>query len=77
MKVHAKNLVKVIRTGEVKGRRRPPTLGIFPSSSAIKIVLLKQVVLIMQIINEIINADNFRQERSSEGPTLKLNKRFK
>ena len=26
LKVYAKNLVKVIRTGEVKGRKRPPTL---------------------------------------------------
>ena len=26
LKVHAKNLVKVTGTGEVKGRKRPPTL---------------------------------------------------
>ena len=26
LKVHAKNFVKVTRTGEVKGRERPPTL---------------------------------------------------
>ena len=70
--MHAKNLVKVTRTGEVMGRKRPPT-----SSSAIKIVSLKHVVLIMRIINIIINMDDIRQERSNEGPTLKLNKRFK
>ena len=75
--MHAKNLVKVTGTGEVKGGKRPPTLRSFPSSSAIKIVLLKHVVLIMRIINVIINMDEIRQERSDEGPTLKLNKRFK
>ena len=31
----------------------------------------------MQIINVIINMDDIRQERSNEGPILKLNKRFK
>ena len=31
----------------------------------------------MRIINIIINADDIRQERSNEGPTLKLNKTFK
>ena len=69
--MHAKNLVKVTRTGEVMGRKRPPT-----SSSAIKIVSLKHVVLIMPIINIIINMDDIRMQRYNEVP-LKLNKRFK
>ena len=38
---------------------------------------MKHVVSIMRIINAIINMDDIRQERSDEGPTLKLNKRFK
>ena len=37
---------------------------------------MKHVVLIMQIINIIINTVDIRQERSNEGPTLKLNKRL-
>ena len=42
--------------------------GTFPSSSAINIVLSKHVVLIMRIIiHIIINMDNIRQERPSEG----------
>ena len=69
--MHAKNLVKVTRTGEVMGRKRPPT-----SSSAIKIMSLKHVVLIMRIINIIINMDDIRMQRYNEVP-LKLNKRFK
>ena len=40
-------------------------------------VLLKHVALIMRIIDIKINMDDIRQERSNEGPTLKLNKRFK
>ena len=52
-------------------------LGKFPSSSAVKVVLLKHVAVIMQIINIIINMDDIRQERPNEGPTLKLNKKFK
>ena len=48
----------------------------FPSSSAIKMALSKHVVLIMRIIN-IINMDDIRQERTNEGPSLKLNKRLK
>ena len=75
--MRVKNLVKVTGTGEVKGRKRTPTLRGFPSSSAIKIVLLKHVVLIMRIINVVINMDDIRQGRSDEGPTLKLNKIFK
>ena len=63
--MHAKDLVKVNRTGEVKGGKRPPTL-----SSAFKIVLLKHGVLVMWIINIIINMDDIRQERSNKGPTL-------
>ena len=31
----------------------------------------------MRIINITINMDDIRQERSDDGPTLKLNKRFK
>ena len=38
LKVNAKNLVKVTRTGELMDRKRPPTLY-----SVIKIVLLKHV----------------------------------
>ena len=51
MKVHAKNLVKVVRNGEVMSRRRPSTLRSFPSSFAVKIVLTKYVVLNMRIIS--------------------------
>ena len=40
-------------------------------------VLLKHVFLIMRIINIIINMDDIRQEMSSEGPILKVNKRIK
>ena len=40
--------------------------------------LSKVVVLIMRIINIIIiNMDDIRQERSNEGPILKVNKRLK
>ena len=65
--MHAKNLVKVTRTGEVMGRKRPPT-----SSPAIKIVSLKHVVLIMRIINIIINMDDIRLERYNEEPTFEV-----
>ena len=76
--MHAKNLVKVTRIWEVLGRKRPPTLTKFSfGSSAIKIVLMKHVVLIMRIISIIINMDDIRQERPNEGPVLKLNKRLK
>ena len=75
--MHAKNLVKVTRTGEVKGRKRPPTLRKLSFKFRNSIVLLKHVVLIMQIINVIINMDDIRQEKSDEGLTLSLNKRFK
>ena len=50
-KVTAKNLVKVTGAEEVKGGKRPPTLRKLFSSSTIKIVLVKHVVLIMRIIN--------------------------
>ena len=70
LKVHAKNLVKVTRTREVMGRKRPPTLR---KLSAIKMVLLKHVILIMRIINIIINMDKIRQERYNKGLNLKLN----
>ena len=39
-----------------------------------KIVLSKQVVIMMRIINIIINMDGIRQERPNESPILKLNK---
>ena len=57
------------------GRKTPPTLRKL-SGFAIKIVLLKRVVLIMRIINLIINMDDIRQERSNEGPILTSNKTF-
>ena len=75
--MHAKNLVKVTGTGKVKGRKRTPTLRKLSFKFRHKRVLLKHVVLIMRIFNVIINMDDIRQERSDEGPTLKLNKRFK
>ena len=70
----AENLVKVTIIGEVMSRKE----GTFLSSSAVKIALSKNVVLIMRIINIIIiNMDDIRQERPNEGPILKLNKRLK
>ena len=52
--------------------------GTFPSSSAIKIVLSKYVVLIMPIIiYTIITMDDIRQEKPSEGLILNLIKRLK
>ena len=69
--------MKVTRIGEVMGRKRPPNLGSFSSSSAIKRVLSKHVILIMQIINIMINMDDIRHERPNEGPILKLNGRLK
>ena len=73
LKMCAKNLVKVTKVGNVLGRKRPPTLRNLSSSSAIKIVLLRHVVLIMQVINIIIIMDNIRQER----PNRNSNKRLK
>ena len=69
--------MKVTGTGEVKGRKRAPTLRKLSFKFRYKIVSLKHVVLIMRIINVIINMDDIRQERSDEGTTLKLNKIFK
>ena len=70
----AENLVKVTIIGEVMSRKE----GTFLSSSAVKIALSKNVVLIMRIINIIIiNMDDIRQQRPNEGPILKLNKRRK
>ena len=66
LKVHAKNLVRVTKTGKLRAQRDHLLLGRFPSSSAIKIVLLKHFVLIMPIINVIINMDDIRQERSNK-----------
>ena len=40
-------------------------------------MLLKQAVLILQIVNIIIKIDSIRQEKPNKGPTLKLNKTFK
>ena len=68
----AKNLVKVSRIGKVMSRKAPP-----PSSSAIKLVLSKHVVLIMRIISIIITMDNIRQEKPNKSSILKLNKRLK
>ena len=69
--------MKVIRTGDIMYRKRPPTLRKLSFKVAIKIALLKYVVLTMRIINIIINMGGIRQERSNKRPTLKLNKRFK
>ena len=74
LNVYTKNLVKVTRTGDAMGRNRPPTLRKLFSKSAINIVLFKQVVLIMRIINVITNMDDIRQETSNKRPTLNLNK---
>ena len=54
--VRAKNLVKVGWISEVWNR--PPILRSFASSSAIKIMLTKDVVVIMQIIS--LTRDNFK-----------------
>ena len=43
-------------------------------SFAVKIVLSKYVVLIIQITNIIIKMDDVRQERPKEAAMLKLNK---
>ena len=78
LNVLAKNLVKVARIGKVMGKKKPPTLRELSSSSTIKIVFSKHVVLIMPIIIRIIiNMDGIGQERLSEGPILSLNKRLK
>ena len=70
------NIVKISAIGEVMGRKRPPTLR-FPSTYAIKRVLSKHVILIMQIIIRIIiNMGAIRQERPSEGPILNFNERL-
>ena len=50
LKVSAKNLVKVTRIGKIMDKKKPPTLSEFPSSSAIKIVFSKYVLLIVPII---------------------------
>ena len=47
--------------------------GSFLSSSGLKRVLRKQVVLIVQKISIIINMDDIRQEKPSGDPILKLN----
>ena len=72
--MRAKTFVNVTRIGE---ERDHLLYGTFPSSSAIKIVLSKHVVLIMRIINAMINMDDIRQKRPNESPNLKLNKRLK
>ena len=68
--MHATNLVKVTRTGEVMGKKETT----YFKEAFFQVSLLKRVVLIMQIINIIINMDNIRQERSNERPTLTSNK---
>ena len=65
--------MKVAKIEEVMNRKTNPTSKNHPSSSTIKIGLLKQVVLIMLIINIIIKMDNIRQEKPKESPILKLN----
>ena len=78
-KVRAKNLAKVTEIGKVMGRNRlfgTYFKGAFPSSSTIKIVFSKHLVVIIQItIRLIINMDDIRQERLSKDPILNLNKR--
>ena len=60
------------------GKIRPPALRELSFISAIKLVLSKHVVLIMQIIIRImINMDKTGQNRPSEGPILSLNERLK
>ena len=59
--MHAVNVVKITRIGEVMGRKRPFPLRKLSFKSAIKIVLPKHVVLIIRIINIIINMDDIRQ----------------
>ena len=46
----------------------------FPSSSAMKIVLSKHVVLTMRVIDLITNLDDIKQERPNQSPILKLKK---
>ena len=75
--MHAKNLVKVTRIGEVISRKKPSNLRKLFFKFAIEIVLSKHVVLIMRIINIIINMDKAKQERPNEGPILKLKKSLK
>ena len=58
LKVRAKHLVKVVSTTEVISRRRPPILRSFRSSSAIKIMFSKHVLIIMRIIS--LSRDNFK-----------------
>ena len=80
LKVHAKNLAKVYNQNwESYGLEETNYFkGAFPSSSTIKIIFSKPVVLIMPIIIRlIINMDNIRQEKLKEGPILSLNKRLK
>ena len=63
--------MKVTRIEEVMGRKRSPTLSKLSLRSAIKIMLLKHVVLIVRIINTIINMGDIRQEKPNEDPILK------
>ena len=78
LNMHAKKLVKVTGTGEIKCRKRPPTLR----KLSFKFHHQNSVVeaRFFNYANNccaIINMDDIRQEKSNEGPTLKLNKRFK
>ena len=72
------DLVKVTRIGEVMGRKRPPTLR-EPSfkfrhwNGVIEVRCLHYA----KIIRIIINIDDIRQGRPSEGPILNLNTRLK
>ena len=62
----------VKKTGKLRDQQLSNS---FPLSSVIKIVLPKNVVLIMRIIKIIINMDDIRQERPNENPILKKNER--
>ena len=59
--MRTKNFVKVARIEEVMTRRRLLILGELPSSSFIKIIVPKHVVLMRRIIN--IIRDNFKHGR--------------
>ena len=61
LKMRTENFVKVARIEEVMSRRRLLILGEFLSSSAIKVVVPKHVVLMRRIIN--IIRDNFKHGR--------------
>ena len=76
--MHAKNLAKVTETGEVKNRKGPSIL----KKPSFKLRYWNSVVeaRCFNYANNkcaIINMGDIGKERSNEGQTLKLNKRFK